>query len=260
MRRSLANRARKVLVACLALTALGIATGFAARADDGDERRPLQAFVIANHGMTTTCPPGPLSCSPSKNSDDVTLLFVSSHSDDGGPAPTGTVIFRDRGTTVGRTPIDGWVAGYTVRHFGAGSHFVDAVYSGDGHYLPMTTATVHLVLNSQPAPATTVPSTTTVPAVATTRPTAPTVEPALIPELPPVATQAVGMPPVTTAVAQAVKVDGLQITRGAPVSGNHRRSLVALELAALAALVAAGATMARCGTSRRRSPASEDCS
>jgi hypothetical protein len=59
-----------------------------------------------------------------------------------GPAPTGTVDFKEGGTTVGSGTLAGGIATFTTNYPSAGSHTLTAVYDGDGAYGGSTSSAV----------------------------------------------------------------------------------------------------------------------
>jgi hypothetical protein len=64
-----------------------------------------------------------------------------------GPAPTGTVTFKDQATTLGSALLNGGVATLTRTTLPSGSYSITATYKGDGSSLTSTSATFTQVVN-----------------------------------------------------------------------------------------------------------------
>jgi hypothetical protein len=80
----------------------------------------------------------------------------------GDPAPTGTVIFSDGGTTLFGMPLMGNQAVFETSTLGAGAHQISATYNGDANYVPRVSngiaqtvlqaqSTTNLISNPNPA-------------------------------------------------------------------------------------------------------------
>jgi hypothetical protein len=71
----------------------------------------------------------------------------------GAPAsPTGSVVFRDGGTTLATVPLQAnGQATFTISTLGLGSHTITAAYSGDGTFAPSTSNPVSVAANAASA-------------------------------------------------------------------------------------------------------------
>jgi hypothetical protein len=200
--------------------------------------KSLDAVVVADHGMAVKCAPGPLACSQRWTSGaPVNLLFIAAKPGNMTKAPTGTVTFRADGKPIGAVPINSWVATFSTTDLQAGSHVVEAVYSGDATYPPLTTRVLALALRQSPATATVPVAPAPAPAAATA--------PSASAELLATASPAV---PVAPALDAAPLTPEMQ-----PAGASRPQAPLALEIAAVIALFLVSATMARCATSPRRS-------
>ncbi len=65
----------------------------------------------------------------------------------GGVNPTGSVTFKDGGTTLGSSIISGGVASFTSSSLAIGTHSLTAVYSGDANYNSATSIAVSQTIN-----------------------------------------------------------------------------------------------------------------
>jgi hypothetical protein len=130
--------------------------------------------------------------SPSYYGHLVTLTASVAAASPAAGAPTGTVIFKDGADTLGTVNLDAGQAVYATANLSAGTHTINAIYSGDTHFLTSTgvfvqTTEILVVVTAGggggggPAPSRT-PTPTPTP---TTTPT-----PSVTPEFTPVATPA----------------------------------------------------------------------
>lgn len=76
------------------------------------------------------------SLNPSSSGQPVTFTMKVHGSVITSSLPTGSVVFKDRATTLGSAPLAGGVASFTTSSLGIGSHFISAVYSGDSNFNP----------------------------------------------------------------------------------------------------------------------------
>jgi hypothetical protein len=78
--------------------------------------------------------------------------------------PTGSVAFRDGGTTLATVPLQAnGQATFTISTLGVGSHTITAAYSGDASFAPSTSNAVPVAVNAAPASVPPVPPVAVVP-------------------------------------------------------------------------------------------------
>ncbi len=88
--------------------------------------------VVAKAGTSTRLTS---SLNPSRSGNSVTFTVTVSTSVLGLGAPTGTVTFRDEGRTLGTVALNGsGKAIYTIASLSRGTHWISAVYSGNGNF------------------------------------------------------------------------------------------------------------------------------
>lgn len=63
----------------------------------------------------------------------------------GGPAPTGTVTFKDGESVLGISDLAGETASWLAKNLSAGNHTITSEYSGDANYLPISASMVQTV-------------------------------------------------------------------------------------------------------------------
>ena len=70
----------------------------------------------------------------------------------GGSSPTGSVIFTDRGVTIGNASLSGTSATLTLSSLALGPHQITATYAGDAQNKGSTSNVASLTVNAQPLP------------------------------------------------------------------------------------------------------------
>ena len=98
--------------------------------------------------VTSTTP------SASVTGQSVTWTVTVSVSSPGAGTPTGTVTFRDNGTSVGTGLLNGTTATFTNTFTSATTQTLSAIYSGDNNFLTSTAATVTQMVNQASTTAT----------------------------------------------------------------------------------------------------------
>ena len=92
-----------------------------------------------NQSTTTTA----LTSSPNPAKPGQSVTFTAAvHPGSGSGTPTGTVTFKDNGTTLGTGNIAAGTATYTTSALTLGSHSISAVYGGDTNFATSTSATL----------------------------------------------------------------------------------------------------------------------
>jgi hypothetical protein len=103
-------------------------------------------FFMNQGGTSLTVTPSATSITPGQS---VTLNSALSATLAGQPAPTGTVTFYDGTTQIGSGGIG---ASISTANLAAGTHSITAVYSGDSHFNPNTSAAVAVTVATPPPP------------------------------------------------------------------------------------------------------------
>ena len=87
------------------------------------------------------------SVNPATSSQSVTFTATVS-----GNNPTGSVTFRDGGTTLSQVALANGVASYTVGSLAPGAHLLTAQYSGDGNNQTVTSLPIYQLVSAPQAP------------------------------------------------------------------------------------------------------------
>jgi hypothetical protein len=122
---------------------------------DGNDLGSTSAAVgqVVNQTSTTTALKS--SANPSVYGQSVTFTATVGAVAPGGGIPTGTVTFKDGGTTLGTSTLDtNGVATFSISTLRVASHSITAVYGGDGNDLDSTSAVVSQVINKASTAAT----------------------------------------------------------------------------------------------------------
>ena len=101
----------------------------------------LMAPAMAFAGPTTTALSSSAGTAPVGQSITLTATVT-------GASPTGTVTFKDGGTTVGSSALSGGVATLATNSLALGSHTLSAEYAGDTNNDPSTSGAVVVAINS----------------------------------------------------------------------------------------------------------------
>ncbi len=104
------------------------------------------ALLMNQGGTSLTVTPSATSITPGQS---ITLNSALSATLSGQPAPTGTVTFFDGTTQIGSGGVG---ASVTTSELAVGSHNITAVYSGDSHFNPDTSAAVTITVAAPPPP------------------------------------------------------------------------------------------------------------
>jgi putative nucleotidyltransferase with HDIG domain len=83
------------------------------------------------------------SAGTSTHGDEVTFTAIVT-----GAGATGTVTFKDGGTTLGSSTLSNGTASYTTSTLPVGSHFITAVYDGDANFAGSTSSAVELTVKT----------------------------------------------------------------------------------------------------------------
>ncbi|MBM4463577.1 MAG: Ig-like domain repeat protein, partial [Chloroflexi bacterium] len=86
------------------------------------------------------------SSNPSMYGNPVTFTAAVTVPAPGSGTPTGTVTFKKGTTILGTADLSGGIAIFTTSTLKKGTHYIRAVYSGDGNFKPSTSATLRQVV------------------------------------------------------------------------------------------------------------------
>ncbi|MFC5861678.1 FG-GAP-like repeat-containing protein [Acidicapsa dinghuensis] len=104
------------------------------------------AFLMNQGGTSLAVTPSATSITPGQS---LTLNSALSATLSSQPAPTGTITFYDGTAQIGSGGVG---ASMTTSELAAGSHIITAVYSGDSHFNPNTSAAVTITVATPPPP------------------------------------------------------------------------------------------------------------
>lgn len=105
----------------------------------------LSGGQIVNKAATSTALSS--SANPSVSGQSVTFTATVSPTAPGAGTPTGTVTFKDGGTTLGTGTLSGGIATYTASALTVASHSITAVYGGNTNFLTSTSSTLTQTVN-----------------------------------------------------------------------------------------------------------------
>jgi hypothetical protein len=101
--------------------------------------------------QTVSQAPSQTSLSRSVNPSQLGQAVVFSATVTGaGATPTGTVTFKDAGTTLGSAPVTAGVATYTTSSLTVGTHSITALYNGDSNYTGSSSVAAGQVVSQAP--------------------------------------------------------------------------------------------------------------
>ena len=106
----------------------------------GDTANGAATSVATTVTVTKAVPSLALTSSSSSALQGGVVTFTATLT--GGVSPTGSVIFRDGGTTLATVALTGGSATFSTTSLGAGSHTITAVYGGDGFNASVTSSAV----------------------------------------------------------------------------------------------------------------------
>jgi len=104
---------------------------------------PLTQTVSSTESTSTSLAS---SLNPSNVGQSVT--FTATVTPNGSGTPTGSVTFRDGGSTLGSGNLSGGKASYSTSSFSAGAHSITAVYGGDSNFTGSTSSTLSQQVSS----------------------------------------------------------------------------------------------------------------
>jgi hypothetical protein len=122
-------------------------------ANGGGSSDGFVAKISAMTATTTT-----LTASPTTATAGTAINFTATVAESGGSSvPTGTVTFKDGGTTLGSMTLNGTgIAVLSTSTLAAGAHSINAVYGGDAANAVSTSTAASVTVNALPAPTVTI--------------------------------------------------------------------------------------------------------
>ncbi|MGB8839964.1 MAG: Ig-like domain repeat protein [Aliidongia sp.] len=144
-------------VASVAVVSLGAGSHSITATYSGDVNfvggtSPVVALTV-NQGPATIASTTNLASTANPAALGHPVTFTATVSGTGG-TPTGSVTFKDGSTTLGTSLLSGSAASITVAAFGAGSHSIVAIYSGDNTFLASISAVLPQTIDQGTATAT----------------------------------------------------------------------------------------------------------